>query len=170
MYNDNTNSDLESEITAIIGSHRQKAFEAAEEEMYKAFGEIGALLKGGNWSAISQRKLNGISSRTVSKIAHLANKGVTDFAKARAEGIIKEEADLNYLIEFLKVRSLTFEATRIKYPNYLKPWTVTDDLELERLWCEGVQIDELSRLFKRNAGAIQARIEKLELYEKYGKR
>ena len=66
------------------------------------------------------------------------------------------------------MRSLTFEATRIKYPNYLKPWTVSDDLELERLWCEGVKEEELARMFKRNIGAIHARIEKLELLEKYG--
>lgn len=170
MYSNNTNSDLESKITAIIDSHRQKAFEVAEEEMYKAFREIGDLVKDRGLFSISQRKLNGISSRTVSKIAHLTSKGITDFRNARTEGIINEEANLNYIIEFLKVRSLTFEATRIKYPNYLKPWTVTDDLELERLWCEGVQIDELARLFKRNTGAIQARIEKIELYEKYGKR
>lgn len=168
MYN--TNSDLESKITAIIGSHRQKAFEVAEEEMYQAFEEIGDLVKDRGMFSISQRKLNGISSRTVSKIAHLTSKGVTDFRKAREEGIINEESNLNYMIEFLKVRSMTFEATRIRYPNYLKPWTVTDDLELERLWCEGVKIDELARLFKRNAGAIQARIEKIELYEKYGRR
>ena len=168
MDNKTTNSDLESKITEIIGSHRQQAFAVAEEEMYKAFEEIGAILKEADWRTMSQRKLNGISSRTLRKISLLADKGVSDFKAARTEGVIDEEANLNYMIEFLKVRSLTFEATRIKYPNYLKPWTISDDLELERLWCEGVKEDELARMFKRNVGAINARIEKLELLEKYG--
>lgn len=168
MDNKTTNSDLESKITEIIGSHRQQAFAVAEEEMYKAFEEIGAILKEADWRTMSQRKLNGISSRTLRKISLLADKGVSDFKAARTEGVIDEEANLNYMIEFLKVRSLTFEATRIKYPNYLKPWTISDDLKLERLWCEGVKEDELARMFKRNIGAIHARIEKLELLEKYG--
>ena len=163
-----TISDLEARITSIIGSHRETAFTIAEEEMYKAFGEIADLLKDADYLALSQRKLKGISTRTVRKIALLRNKGITDFKAARTEGTINEETNLNYMIEFLKVRSLTFEATRIKYPNYLKPWTVSDDLELERLWCEGVKEEELARMFKRNIGAIHARIEKLELLEKYG--
>lgn len=163
-----TISDLEARITSIIGSHRETAFTIAEEEMYKAFGEIADLLKDADYLALSQRKLKGISTRTVRRIALLRNKGITDFKTARTEGTINEETNLNYMIEFLKVRSLTFEATRIKYPNYLKPWTVSDDLELERLWCEGVKEEELARMFKRNIGAIHARIEKLELLEKYG--
>lgn len=163
-----TISDLEARITSIIGSHRETAFTIAEEEMYKAFGEIADLLKDADYLALSQRKLKGISTRTVRRIALLRNKGITDFKAARTEGTINEETNLNYMIEFLKVRSLTFEATRIKYPNYLKPWTVSDDLELERLWCEGVKEEELARMFKRNIGAIHSRIEKLELLEKYG--
>mgnify|MGYP003305441671 CR=1 FL=1 len=168
MNNKTTNSDLESKIIEIIGSHRQQAFAVAEEEMYKAFEAIGTILKDADWSIISQRKLNGISAGTLRKISLLAGKGIYDLKAARAEGIIDEESNLNYMIEFLKVRSLTFEATRIKYPNYLKPWTVSDDMELERLWCEGVSEMELAGVFKRNVGAINARIEKLELQEKYG--
>lgn len=165
-----TISDLEARITSIIGSHRQTAFTVAEEEMYKAFGEIADLMEDKDWLGLSQRKLKGISTRTVRKLALLRQKGIIDFKAARADGIIDEETNLNYMIEFLKVRSLTFEATRIKYPNYLKPWTVSDDLELERLWCEGVSVEGLARMFKRNIGAINSRIEKLELQEKYGER
>ena len=75
-----------------------------------------------------------------------------------------------YLLEFLKARSLSFEVTRLKYPNYLKPWTESDDATLEKLWCEGMSVKELSNLFERNPGAIDARIEKLELVEKYGEK
>lgn len=74
------------------------------------------------------------------------------------------------MIEFMKMRSLTFEATRLKYPNYLKPWTKEEDEELERLWCEGLPVKSIAILFKRNTGAIKARIDKLELEMKYGER
>ena len=74
----------------------------------------------------------------------------------------------SYMLEFIKARSLTFEATRLKYPNYLKPWKEEDDQELERLWCEGVPVKDLAVMFMRNPGAIKSRIEKLELAEKYG--
>jgi hypothetical protein len=72
------------------------------------------------------------------------------------------------MIEFIKARSLTFEATRIKYPNYLKPWKEEDDQELEKLWREGVSVNDIAVMFMRNPGAIKSRIEKLGLAEKYG--
>ena len=72
------------------------------------------------------------------------------------------------MMEFIKARSLSFEATRLKYPNYLKPWSEKDDLSLEQMWCEGTSVNDLAKHFGRNPGAINARIEKLELIEKYG--
>lgn len=167
MYRIKTNSELESFISSTIESHRQQAYSLAEGEMYKAFGEIAALMKDTDTSIISERKISGISARTIRRIAHMAKDGITDFKEARDNGTFDEETHLNHMVEFLKVRSLTFEATRIRYPNYLKPWTATDDRELERLWCEGVPVNEMASMFKRNIGAIQARIEKLELQEKY---
>lgn len=73
-------------------------------------------------------------------------------------------------MEFLKVRSLSFEATRAKYPNYLKPWTHEDDARLEKLWSERVSMKKLAEVFGRNIGAIEARIDKLGLESKYGNR
>ena len=43
-------------------------------------------------------------------------------------------------------------------------------MKLESLWCEGKSIAELSDIFQRNPGAIESRIGKLELTEKYGPR
>lgn len=48
------------------------------------------------------------------------------------------------------------------------PWTSTDDDKLESLYCEGLKTDELTRIFKRSAGAVKSRIKKLQLEEKYG--
>ncbi len=58
-------------------------------------------------------------------------------------------------------------ASRIDHPNAYKPWSEDDDMNLERLWCEGETMPDLSKIFKRQKGAIRSRIVKLELEEKY---
>jgi hypothetical protein len=58
------------------------------------------------------------------------------------------------------------EIQRQKYRNAYSRWTEEDDKKLEMLYCEGQSINELSKLFERNNGAIRARIKKLELTEK----
>ncbi|MFA6570189.1 MAG: DUF3276 family protein [Bacteroidota bacterium] len=59
------------------------------------------------------------------------------------------------------------ELTKEKYINAYKPWKESDDEELELLFCQGKKVKELSEIFQRNRGAIQSRIKKLELKEKY---
>lgn len=49
------------------------------------------------------------------------------------------------------------------------PWTAEDDIKLEELFCEGKDEKELAQIFGRKEGAINSRIKKLELREKYGK-
>jgi phosphatidylserine/phosphatidylglycerophosphate/cardiolipin synthase-like enzyme len=58
---------------------------------------------------------------------------------------------------------------RIKkqYINAYERWTSGDDEKLEKLFCEGKKIKELSGIFMRQPSAIRARINKLELKEKY---
>lgn len=46
-------------------------------------------------------------------------------------------------------------------------WSTEDDEKLELLFCEGKTVKELSVIFARNEGSINARIKKLELREKY---
>lgn len=46
-------------------------------------------------------------------------------------------------------------------------WITEDDERLELLFCEGKTVKELSAIFARNEGAIESRIKKLELKEKY---
>lgn len=167
MKKTTTASEMESKITQITNMHRKKAYETAEMEMYEAFKKIAGILKESDNQVITRRGINGLSEKSLKEILRLADNGATDFELERAGGRISKDTHLAFMIEFLKVRSMTFEATRIKYPNYLKPWTEEDDQELEELWCEGASVEELGEHFKRNAGAIKARIEKLELQEKY---
>lgn len=58
------------------------------------------------------------------------------------------------------------EAAKEKYPNAFKPWTKEDDLQLEMLYYEGRPASEIATRFQRNTGAINARIEKLDLKHK----
>lgn len=152
--------ELESAISRIIEGYRQEAYLAIEEIMLHAFEEVGILLAG-KTSMLTKKPINGISAQTLKDIACMARDGQS------FEGASRSRLR-SYMLEFIKARSLTFEATRLKYPNYLKPWKEEDDQELERLWCEGVSVKDLAVMFMRNPGAIKSRIEKLELAEKYG--
>lgn len=58
---------------------------------------------------------------------------------------------------------------RIDNTNAYLPWSDEDDKKLEVFYCEGKAITELMKMFGRNKGAIESRIKKLELAEKYNK-
>lgn len=64
-------------------------------------------------------------------------------------------------------KKYTKESKQLEHKNAYEKWTNEDDEKLEVLYCEGKTVSELSELFKRNQGAILARIKKLELKEKY---
>ena len=175
-----SDSGLECRISAIIEGYRQKTYAYIEEEMWKAFEEIGSCMNlcgkactdgvDGEESlqnsreylrVLSKRGICGLSYNTLHDICRITESGGEFREKAKG----RKNA---YLIEFLKARTLSFEATRDKYPNYLKSWSHEDDMKLERMWCEGASTKKLAMTFGRNPGAIKARIEKLELEEKYG--
>jgi len=59
------------------------------------------------------------------------------------------------------------EKAREIYKQAYKPWTTEDDGKLESLYCEGKSVESLMEIFERNKGAIESRIKKLELAEKY---
>ena len=159
-----TTEELEKKISGIIGQYRQEAYDAIEEKMWTALVEAGiCILENEGLFLMTRRAINGISTTTLNNVCKM----------------IEEEVDVKtldelhkkaYIMEFIKARTLSFEVTRLKYSNYLKPWTEEDDATLERLWCEGTSVKELAERFGRNPGAIDARIEKLELIEKYGQK
>ncbi len=88
------------------------------------------------------------------------------------------EEDINNIAEAVKQLLVLFptykksetkssmEKSKEQFENAYKPWTETDDLKLTQLFCEGNKPKELSVIFKRNVGAINSRIEKLELKAK----
>lgn len=86
---------------------------------------------------------------------------ITDRDKTRLNKYLRA---YNQLISRKDYSISTF---REDYPNAYQPWTSEDDDKLELLWCEGKRVKELSEIFGRNRGAVQSRIKKLELKEKY---
>lgn len=60
--------------------------------------------------------------------------------------------------------------TKAKFAKAYTSWTEADDEELTLLYCNGKSTTEISAQMERNRGAINSRIRKLELEEKYGPR
>lgn len=90
------------------------------------------------------------------------------------------EDDINNIVEALRTALHHFptykkpeqkskmELTKEKYANAYKPWTDEEDVKLTELFCAGKKSKEISEILLRNIGAINSRIEKLELKQKYG--
>ena len=66
-------------------------------------------------------------------------------------------------------KTYSVEKIRETHQQAYLPWTAEDDNKLELLFCEGKKVKDLAQIFGRNEGAINSRIKKLELKEKYGK-
>jgi DNA-directed RNA polymerase specialized sigma24 family protein len=66
-------------------------------------------------------------------------------------------------------KAYSVEKIRETHQQAYMPWTTEDDNKLELLFCEGKKAKELAEIFGRNVGAINSRIKKLELKDKYGK-
>jgi DNA helicase IV len=74
----------------------------------------------------------------------------------------KTSLDTNENTEKKKL-PLHIEKARLKHKNAYMPWTKEADSKLEELYRAGTPIKELCDFFGRNSGAINSRIEKLEL-------
>ena len=67
-----------------------------------------------------------------------------------------------------KEKAYSVEEIRKKYNGAYRPWTTKLDDELTVMYCEGVNVRDISKHFGRTKGAIRSRIRKLELEELYG--
>ena len=155
---------LEEQVGAIIEKYRQEAYLLIADRMWTAFEEAGlCIIEDDFLELMTKHSVNGISTATLCAVCKAIQKG-EDLRESDAR---QTKA---YMAEFIKSRSLQFEGLRLKYPNYLKPWSKEDVNELERLWCEGSPIKDIATALKRNEGAIKSRVEKMELVQKYGER
>lgn len=164
--------DLEARVADIVEKSRRETYVFVEEMMWNAFTEIGQCIldcerrsmdddidMAAHWAReysyiMTTKNIAGLTSRTLQGIVAILR---------RDGGFEKVPADMKpgFLLDFLKARTVSFNATRALYPNYLKPWTRDDDDELMRMYADGVPIKKLAVHFGRNEGAIEARIDKL---------
>ena len=164
--------DLEARVADIVEQYRKEAYAFVEEMMWNAFDEIGQAVlecqyesEGGDPETaahyareytyvMSTRKIAGLSSRTLHEIVRIAEAGGNFTA-------VPADKKSGFLLDFLKARTLSFDATRALYPNYLRPWSEKDDQELIRMHGEGESFKKMAHYFGRNEGAVRARVEKL---------
>lgn len=111
------------------------------------------------------------SKKTASGFEHhrlmIFDEDLKDFVETLKKSLTK----FKELKEAKQTDGKTFSVEKIRETHkqaYL-PWTTEDDNKLELLFCEGKKSKELAELFGRNIGAINSRIKKLELKDKYGK-
>jgi len=64
--------------------------------------------------------------------------------------------------------SNSYEQIREKHKDAYRPWTTELDDELTVMYCEGVNVRDISKHFGRTKGAIRSRITKLEMEVLYG--
>ena len=159
--NINHAAELEEQVAAIIEEFRKEAYAFINEMMCNAFEEVGKLMDAKEDSCeytyvMSRRAINGISCNTLHEIVRITEKG-GDFSE------VDKNQKAVFITEFLKTRSIVFDATRAKYPNYLKQWTEKEDAELKKLWDSGLSINRIAVQMGRNSGAVKIRMGKLGL-------
>ncbi|MBK9463165.1 MAG: DUF3276 family protein [Sphingobacteriales bacterium] len=111
------------------------------------------------------------SKKTASGFEHHRLMIFDEDLKDFVETLKKSLAKFKELKEPKQTDGKTYSVEKIRETHqqaYL-PWTEEDDNKLELLFCEGKKVKELAETFGRNVGAINSRIKKLELKDKYGK-
>lgn len=144
----------EEKISDIIESRRKNVFDYAEQQMFMAFDEIWAILQEHGLWGISKKKINGINSSTLKNIYMRLVCG--DDLRS-----VPEETVRLWLVEFLKMQTMSFEIQRAQYPNFLKPWTKDEERLLEMLWCEGQTNAQIAIRLGRHPNSISVRLKKL---------
>jgi DNA-binding NarL/FixJ family response regulator len=105
-----------------------------------------------------RRAVNGITANTLHEVVRIVRAG-------DGFGNIPAKMKPGFMMDFLKARSLSFQATRAQYPNYLKPWSKEDDRKVLELMNGGLSLKKVAERMGRNPGAIEARLAKLEELE-----
>ena len=153
--------DIEARVAEIVEKYRKEAYAFVEEMMWNAFEEIGgAILECESKSREEDgvAPVNGITANTLHEIVRIVRAG-------DGFGNIPAKMKPGFMMDFLKARSLSFQATRAQYPNYLKPWSREDDRKLLELMNGGLSLKKVAERMGRNPGAIEARLAKLEELE-----
>ena len=99
------------------------------------------------------------------KTGKYKNKGITVFENEMKDFSM---ALMRSVINFNKTdKDAQIEAVQKTFPNAYKPWTKEEEETLEINFADEKNLTELSEILGRRASAIQTRIVKLRLEEKY---
>jgi len=127
------------------------------------FFDIKKSEKGDLYLKISESKKTGVGFEHHRLIVF--DEDLKDFVETLKKSLTK----FKELKEPKEGKAYSVEKIREKHQQAYLPWTTEDDNKLELLFCEGKKTKELAEIFGRNIGAINSRINKLELKDKYGK-
>lgn len=133
-----------------------------EDNIIVYIGETGNL-KGKMTELASNQNpedsINGLLNNVITKHLKLSYLLVDLGRKELEERILKKISTAK--------KAYTKAEKQQAHKNAYERWSTEDDEKLELLFCEGKTVKELSAIFARNEGAIESRIKKLELREKY---
>ncbi len=127
------------------------------------FFDIKKSVKGELYLKVSESKKNKSEFERHTLIVF--EEVINDFEDAFNESmkIFKESIESKEL----QPKRYSLEKLRESHKKAYLPWTEEEDKKLEILFCEGKKVKELTEIFGRNNGAINSRIKKLELKDKY---
>ncbi|PSK89891.1 hypothetical protein [Taibaiella chishuiensis] len=154
-----------------IGVNASWVNQFANEAAVYIFREDGVIVHVGE-----TKSLNALMIKLVS------SKSAADDMGMLLQEVVAKHLKLSYLLVDLgrkeleerileRIKTATKSYTKAgkqqAHKNAYERWTEEDDERLELLFCEGKSVRELMNIFARNEGAIESRIKKLELREKY---
>jgi hypothetical protein len=129
------------------------------------FFDVRRSRHGDSYLTISERKLVGSGFESYRLV--IFEEHIGDFTVLFHEALAKlygSKAAYKPVEKAYSVREI-----RETYEHAYLPWTEEDDRLLEVLFCEGLKVEVIAQVFRRNEGAITSRIGKLGLEEKYPK-
>ena len=109
------------------------------EDLYGVFG-------------FGEKKIEKFGQRFVDAITDYL--GVQGYSDRLSHKMVQQDNELSHI-----------ETQKMLYAKAYEPWSKEDDLELERLYNQGLTTGELSEKFKRGNGAIRSRLRKLGIIE-----
>ena len=91
------------------------------------------------------------------------NEGIEKFSEAFVRVLLRMNSNE------IQDNKNTYSVDRIRenHEKAYKPWNNEEESKLEQLFCERKTVTEISEILGRKKGAIQSRIKKMELKEKY---
>lgn len=128
----------------LPGSLRPKDFPNSDKVRFIGTSDVKEMEK-----PVKQPLIKSVS--TVSAVASVAKKQEVRSGE-------KKSAEKAYSVK----------EVRKTHSNAYAAWTKDMDLELIQMYCEGINVRDLSKHFGRTRGAIRSRIKKLELKELCG--